>query len=392
MPTKKKSSAGKQYRIRVDYGMDKDGNRLRKNFYGKTEEEAKRRAEEFKATLKDDPMLEKYNMFVYVWAQKWFETYAVSCKEITRQGYREIINTRIIPAIGHMPMKDVRHIDIAKLYNSLTGSSKSMIQKVTFLINAIFRTAVENDIINKNPALNHKKPVGTAGERRALTDEETAAVKQNWVEHYSFQWAMIMMLAGLRPSEMVGLNIGDIDLESNCIHIRRSAQLLNSGTIINKDVGKTKKSIRDIPIFPELRPVVETIRGSRDAPACTGAKGGRITKSSLRKGWTQFRARMNNILYPDGSSQFYCTPDDMRHTFATMLHDADVDIKTAAELMGHDDTYITMLYTHLSKRKKSESLEKLNMFIQERFKSSPHVSPHVSPHHTPIVAENPENQ
>ena len=46
----------------------------------------------------------------------------------------------------------------------------------------------------------------------------------------------------------------------------------------------------------------------------------------------------------------------LRHTFATMLFDAGVDVKTAAYLMGHSDIRVTMdIYTHLSQERRTAS-------------------------------------
>lgn len=54
------------------------------------------------------------------------------------------------------------------------------------------------------------------------------------------------------------------------------------------------------------------------------------------------------------------TPYDLRHTYCTMLYDADVDVKTAQYLMGHKTLDMTMrIYTHLSKQKQQRSYDKL---------------------------------
>lgn len=55
---------------------------------------------------------------------------------------------------------------------------------------------------------------------------------------------------------------------------------------------------------------------------------------------------------------------DLRHTYATMLYDAGVDVLTAQRLLGHADVQTTMrIYTHLSKQKEQQSIAALNAHI-----------------------------
>ena len=55
------------------------------------------------------------------------------------------------------------------------------------------------------------------------------------------------------------------------------------------------------------------------------------------------------------------TAHQLRHTYATMLYDADVDVKTAQKLLGHKDLSVTMkIYTNLSEKKEAIGIERLN--------------------------------
>lgn len=61
------------------------------------------------------------------------------------------------------------------------------------------------------------------------------------------------------------------------------------------------------------------------------------------------------------------TAHQLRHTYATMLYDAGVDVLTAQRLLGHADVQTTMkIYTHLSEQKEQNSINSLNSFISER--------------------------
>ena len=60
------------------------------------------------------------------------------------------------------------------------------------------------------------------------------------------------------------------------------------------------------------------------------------------------------------------TAHQLRHSYATMLYDADVDVKTAQKLLGHADFGVTMkIYTHLSAEKETAGIEKLNEHLDQ---------------------------
>lgn len=63
------------------------------------------------------------------------------------------------------------------------------------------------------------------------------------------------------------------------------------------------------------------------------------------------------------------TAHQLRHTYATMLYDAGVDVKSAQAFLGHSDLSVTLkVYTHLSNTKKKESIDSLNTFIEKTLK------------------------
>jgi site-specific recombinase XerD len=54
----------------------------------------------------------------------------------------------------------------------------------------------------------------------------------------------------------------------------------------------------------------------------------------------------------------------LRHTYATILYDAGVDVLTAKDLLGHEDVKTTLgIYTHLSEEKKQNDISKLNSYL-----------------------------
>lgn len=60
------------------------------------------------------------------------------------------------------------------------------------------------------------------------------------------------------------------------------------------------------------------------------------------------------------------TAHQLRHSYATMLYDAGVDVLTAQKYLGHADVQTTMkIYTHLSARKEQGSIEAWNTYVSQ---------------------------
>ena len=61
------------------------------------------------------------------------------------------------------------------------------------------------------------------------------------------------------------------------------------------------------------------------------------------------------------------TAHQLRHTYATMLYDAGVDVKTAQDFLGHADPTVTMnIYTHLSSQKKEKAILALQQHFSDK--------------------------
>ena len=90
--------------------------------------------------------IDRQNLLLYEWANEWFNVYTVTASEITREGYRSIINVQVVPKLGRLRVNEIRHVDIAAFYNSLEGYSASHIQKIKIVIRGIFTTAVHRPI------------------------------------------------------------------------------------------------------------------------------------------------------------------------------------------------------------------------------------------------------
>ncbi len=137
---------------------------------------------------------------------------------------------------------------------------------------------------------------------------------------------------GLRISEAVGLNLGDIDLLGDVMKVK----------------GKGKKerlcalggpAVRALKRYLQLR-ALRTANAKSGAPLFVNKDGARLTARSFQRNFKDYLTTAS--LPPD------MTPHKLRHSFATHLLDAGADLRGVQEMLGHANLSTTQIYTHIS--------------------------------------------
>ncbi len=139
--------------------------------------------------------------------------------------------------------------------------------------------------------------------------------------------------AGLRVSELVGLNDGDLDLTQGIARVRgkgKKERLAPIGSFASKAL-KAWLAAR------QLSPKVPV---GRTAPVFTNRFGTRLTTRSV--------ARMLEKYLAETGLDNRTSPHTLRHSFATHLLDRGADIRSVQELLGHKSLVTTQIYTHVS--------------------------------------------
>ena len=142
-----------------------------------------------------------------------------------------------------------------------------------------------------------------------------------------------MYSAGLRVSELVGLEDGDVDFEGGVLRVRgkgRRERLAPIGSFA-ADAVKQWLAVRRLHVHEPTGP---------SAPLFVNKFGRRLTTRSV--------ARMLEKYLRQAGLDTRTTPHSLRHSFATHLLDRGADIRSVQELLGHKSLITTQIYTHLS--------------------------------------------
>ena len=341
MPRKKqKPRADGQFEYKGTVGRDIYGNPIRKSFYSsKSREDAKKKYEAYKTeqeiTRRIGAPEIKHERTFTSWATEWLEVY--KRPNLSDVSYRTTYSTevnRLIDFFSSARLEDIKPLDVQKFFNKNQSLSMSTLKKDKFILNAIFESAIDNDLCYKNPA-KHAVLSTVQGKRprRALTDEQIVEYAQRAAGIRDD--ALLMLLTGIRRGEMLGLMWGDYDAKKRELKIQRSMAQEHG-----KIVARPPKwgSYRTLPLSDEACAVLD--RQPRTALHIFPTRDG-IAQDP--RTWSQKYKRFAREL----PKELQVTPHELRHTYGTKLMRDGVDIYTIQKLLGHKSIDVTTeIYVH----------------------------------------------
>ena len=148
----------------------------------------------------------------------------------------------------------------------------------------------------------------------------------------------LLYATGMRVSELVGLNVGDVDLASASVRC----------------FGKNQKE-RVIPIYERAVQAVETylsrgriqlVRDPAEKALFLNQRGSRLTRQGL---WLIVKGYVKEAGLPA-----QVTPHTLRHSFATHMLRGGADLRNVQELLGHANIATTQVYTQVSSERLRE--------------------------------------
>ncbi len=361
MPKYKKRSDGRYLRQFL-IGYSDNGKPKYKNIFGRTITELEQKCTDYLALKNKGVIIDDANLTFGKWAQTWLETYKCNVKPSTKAMYKYVISKHFTE-IENIRLMNLKATHIQNLLNSLSPRTQ---QKVLITIKQILNQAIENDYIYKNVAKNIKTSAHKAIMKRSLSDTEIAEILALQLPLMTRTFLAIILYCGLRRGETWALTKNNIDLKNKIITVNKSVTLLPK---LSVTTPKTKASTRQIGIPEPLYDILVEYLPKCQLLLFHDKNNELISDYSLRKMWSEFLSEYNRS--KGGTPIISAIPRDItphifRHTYATMLYHAGVDIKTAQYLLGHSTLEMTLkIYTHLEDKDKLVAIEKLNAFLDK---------------------------
>ncbi len=405
MAQRRKDSKGRVLRTgeseRKGGGYDfrwRDGHGKRNSIYAPTLEELREKEEDVlldkRKGITADARSALLNDRYLVWREL-----KRGLKDNTFQNYVYMYEMFVKPDLGQLRISQIRHSDVRRFYNTLYeehGLKISTIDNIHTVLHQVLELAVQDNYITSNPSDNAMKELKlmhntNTDKRRALTRDEQELFLdylrhtrkyQHWYPIFS-----IMLNTGMRVGEVTGLRWCDVDLENGLIDVNHTLVYYNhrkNGCYFNIHTPKTKAGCRTIPIMGDVREALEQERYFQQMLGykCTAEIDGYTdfifvnrygnvhNQGTLNKALRRIIRDCNDEIIGQSKGKptlllprFSC--HSLRHTFATRLCEAGVNMKVIQDVLGHADFQTTMnIYTDATKDLKQQEFRSLEEFLK----------------------------
>ena len=345
---------------------------------GATKKEVERKLEEFKIrTLKKEVIPQK--IFVNAYIEKWLGTVkrpslkAASFDRLERTYLTQIKDSRV----GRCQLGNITSMDVQGLINEKSRTlSYSSLKKIYELLNGCFEYAVICREMDFNPVravqmpkkenLNKKeKQMSVFSKEELVRIENVAAITyQSGEVRYRHTWFFLLLAnTGLRAGEAIALRWDNIDFDKGFIYVKQNASVVkcrdgkeDKYQVVITTV-KTKTGNRIVPCNEKALQALRALQDYQkshhiysDYVDCND-KGELLSQQTLPK---ILKAILKAADVP------YRSVHSFRHTFATNLIQAGVDVKVVSQLLGHSSVKITYdTYVHMGVDRAVEAVKRI---------------------------------
>jgi integrase len=329
----------------------------RKSWYAKTYREAERiltrakRERDLGAQVDFD---ERQTVAQYLTG--WLD--AVKSSGVKPRGfarYESDVRLHLIPAVGAIRLAKLSPQHLQRLYAQEldAGFAPASVAHMHAVIHAALETAVRHNVIARNVADLVKAPRTEASEMRILTKEQVERLLKAASTDRLYALYLLAVRTGMRQGELMALRWSDVHLDDHHLQVHHTLHFARGGEWMLTP-PKTKKSRRRIDLAPSVVEALRVHRRQQIADQLAGGPGwnadGFVFCKPTGQPWrgTHLYARhFVPLLKRAGLPliRFH----DLRHTAASLLLLAHVDIKVVSELLGHSSVAVTRdRYTHIA--------------------------------------------
>ena len=342
------------YQTAVMLGYSEDGRMIRKWIYAKTISELERKILETKGAIASGKNPLHVDVLFKNYAQLWFDTYKANRGINTQAMYKNLLRCHF-ETIDNLKVRDIRPMHLQALINDHSTMPRTC-EQIRMCLRQIFKQAIADDIISKNPAASLDLPRHVKKEKRALTAAEKSALKAADLTERERAFIMLAYGCGLRPGEIYALTWNDFDFKNNVVRIDKSIVFVDN----NKPkltFPKTNKSIRSVEVPQAVMRALKEYRSTNICPKLfAGRKGEYMGLSGYAGLWNRIKRKIENVLGHETDLTLYC----FRHNYITALYYSEISLKEAQRLVGHTSYKMIMdVYAHLD-AEKEDTAAKLN--------------------------------
>lgn len=293
----------------------------------------------------------------------------------TLEGYKAPCK-RIRDQFGGCRVDEVTPAQIQAFVNGLAarGYKRTTVQRPLDVLRMMFDFVITTpgSSLRSNPCTGVRLPKGLQQECRDLAPREAIEIVKSSLSHPFGLFPFFIMYSGLRDQEALAIRAEDI--RDGKIHVNKALSWQTNKPVLK--TTKTENGIRSVILLSPLADALPKFSGY-----LFSADGGKspLTQTQFRRRWNGYcrdvglavcetekhYSPTNNRTYEKKSWHNTIVPYQLRHEFATLCFDADLDPADAADLMGHSSEALTRKwYTHIKDQRREKSADKLEAYLK----------------------------
>ena len=335
----------------------------RKSVYGRTRKEAQEKMNQVKYLYAKRGTATPTELYVSDWAEQWLNLFQKPrLAPSTYWKQLNILQVRILPALGHIRLCALSAIDIQKLLNSLQdeGLSDGYIGLVYARIHTMLKQAVRLALLPSDPCTGVALPQsGRVKKVSALNRDEQMLLSQHCGGRKEYRLFLFLLGTGMRIGEALALDWSHVHFDEGMIDIRRTITDIRGHTNVSLRT-KTEAGLRRIPMSPKIASLLRQQYAEQDQSRNAHAlcfPSGRYTYAQSGNIRTRFKRCCQEAgLRP-------VNLHTLRHTFATRAMEQNINMKLLSYILGHKDIRTTLnTYSHVLHESAQGALDGLDAF------------------------------
>ncbi|GEK00371.1 site-specific integrase [Streptomyces sp. 1-11] len=281
-------------------------------------------------------------------------------EERTRERHESAIRLHLLPDLAELPLASITTARVrAWRTECLKRTGEPTVVRAYQVLRAILNTAVDDELIRRNPCRIKGADRYDVPERPVLTVAEVYAVAEAIAPRYRLL-VLLASFAGLRFGELASLRRRDVDLASAVVTVLRSQAEMQTGALFDK-APKSAAGVRTVAFPAELLPDVtqhlDAYAGpGRDGHVFLGPRGGQLRRSNFRDDWIAARTKAGIT----ADVHFH----DLRHTGNTLAA-SGASLRELMTRMGHSTPRAALIYQHMVNGRDREIADRLGSMIRK---------------------------
>lgn len=295
-----------------------------------------------------------------VYATEWLEHRVLRPR--TRELYESHLRVHLFPTFGHLQLLHITPTHVRRWYADQMRSGKwspVTVAKMYRLLRTILGTAVEDELLVKNPCLIRGAAAERSPERPVATVEQVAALADA-VGPRLRALVLLATYSTLRFGELAGLTRKRIDLAERTVTVTEQAIELRGGKRVmgppKTEAGRRTVSLPRVVVGELAIHLVQYVDNDPDAFVFTGPKGGPLKRANFSTKWKEACEKV-------GLEDFHF--HDLRHTGNTLAAATGASTKELMARMGHSSARAALLYQHATRERDEVIAARLDAMLDE---------------------------